>query len=150
MSRIYVASSWRNTYQPAIVETLRAVGHEVYDFKNPAPDNNGFSWRSIDGGWESWTSEQYREALRHPVAQAGFKSDIDGMKWADEFCLVLPCGRSAHLEAGWAMGAGKRCSVYIPNTERIEPELMYLLAGGMPIVTTILGLIEFHRPPRAS
>ena len=35
MSKIYVASSWRNPHQPAIVEELRVAGHEVYDFRNP-------------------------------------------------------------------------------------------------------------------
>ena len=27
--RIYVASSWRNPYQPAAVAALRSLGHEV-------------------------------------------------------------------------------------------------------------------------
>jgi hypothetical protein len=39
--------------------------------------------------------------------------------------LVLPCGRSAHTEAGWFAGAGKKVLVYIPT--RQEPELMYRL-----------------------
>ena len=29
---IYVASSWRNTYYPEVVQALRDAGHEVYDF----------------------------------------------------------------------------------------------------------------------
>ena len=39
--------------------------------------------------------------------------------------LVLPCGRSAHTEAGWMAGAGKKVIVYIPEMQ--EPELMYKL-----------------------
>ena len=39
--------------------------------------------------------------------------------------LVLPCGRSAHTEAGWMAGAGKHVIAYIP--EMVEPELMYKL-----------------------
>ena len=46
--RIYVATSRRNLFQPAIVRALRGCGHEVYDFKNPAADHQGFSWQSID------------------------------------------------------------------------------------------------------
>ena len=30
---IYVASSWRNTYYPEVVQALRDAGHEVYDFR---------------------------------------------------------------------------------------------------------------------
>ena len=36
--KIYVASSWRNREQPSVVKALREAGHEVYDFRNPAPD----------------------------------------------------------------------------------------------------------------
>lgn len=48
-TRIYVASSWRNVYQPAVVDALRALpGCEVYDFRNPAPGDSGFAWSDID------------------------------------------------------------------------------------------------------
>jgi hypothetical protein len=41
--RIYVASSWRNeAKQQATVLALREAGHEVYDFRHPAPGNEGF------------------------------------------------------------------------------------------------------------
>lgn len=33
--RIYVASSWRNTYYPSVVSALREAGHDIYDFRNP-------------------------------------------------------------------------------------------------------------------
>ena len=50
---------------------------------------------------------------------------MEALKAADTCVLVLPCGRSAHAEAGWMAGAGKRVIVYIP--EMVEPELMYKL-----------------------
>jgi hypothetical protein len=121
MSRIYVASSWRNEKQPSVVSVLRRSGHEVYDFKNPRAGNHGFHWSEIDPDWQNWTTEAYRECLNHPIAEAGFKSDFDAMKWADTFILVLPCGRSAHLEMGWACGAGKRTAILL---DKMEPELM--------------------------
>ena len=42
---LYIASSWRNTYYPEVVQALRDAGHEVYDFRNPPTDNkeNGYS-----------------------------------------------------------------------------------------------------------
>ena len=49
----------------------------------------------------------------------------DTLQQADTCVLVLPCGRSAHTEAGWMAGAGKRVIAYIP--EMVEPELMYKL-----------------------
>jgi hypothetical protein len=126
--KIYVASSWRNNIQPVVVADLRNNGHEVYDFKNP-PFRKGFSWSEIDENWHLWTTKQYKEALSHPIAQAGFNSDFDAMKWADACVMVLPCGRSANTEAGWMKGAGKE--VYVLQVTPEEPELMYKLYDGI-------------------
>lgn len=136
--RIYVASSWRNPWQPRAVELLRELGNEVYDFRHPRPGDTGFAWSSIDPDWLAWEPALFRDALRHPIAQAGFESDFDAMKWADTFVGLLPCGRSAHLEAGWAIGAGKPTCVVL-HEESFEPELMYLLAP--EIVTDIEGAL---------
>jgi hypothetical protein len=121
--KIYVASSWRNEYQQAVVNTLRVLGHEVYDFMNPTKGNTGFSWSEIDEHWAKWNTEEYINALQHPIAQAGFDSDFNAMKWADCCVMVLPCGRSANTEAGWMKGAGKKVYVFSPTKQ--EPELMY-------------------------
>ncbi len=53
--RIYVASSWRNAHQPELVKALQDAGHEVYDFRHPAPGNEGFQWSQIDPNWKDWT-----------------------------------------------------------------------------------------------
>lgn len=119
--KIYVASSWRNEKQQEVVRYLRSRGHEVYDFKNPFPGDNGFGWRDINPNWENWTNEEYIEALQHPLAESGFNSDFEAMNWADIFVLVLPCGRSAHLELGWACGSGRETYILL---DHMEPELM--------------------------
>lgn len=137
--KVYVASSWRNNWQPAVVMTLREHGHEVYDFKNPPHGNTGFAWSDIDRDWLNWTTEEYIKALQHPLAVAGFKSDFDGMQWAEVCVMVLPCGRSANTEAGWMKGAGKKVFVYSPMEQ--EPELMYLIHDG--ITGSALQLLEF-------
>ena len=38
MAKIYVASSWRNSYQQDVVSFLRNEGHEVYDYTHPNGD----------------------------------------------------------------------------------------------------------------
>lgn len=125
--RIYLASSWRNPDQPGLVALFREQGHEVYDFRNPRPGDEGFHWSEIDPEWLAWHPQPYRDALAHPVAQSGFASDFEAMEWADTFVLALPCGRSAHLEAGWAVGAGKPTAILL-HEDKFEPELMYLMA----------------------
>ena len=125
MSKIYVASSCRNKYYPEVVETLRKAGHLVYDFRNPPHGGNGFRWTDIDENAPDWSFEEYAEGLKHPLAQKQFSADLEALEWADMCVLVLPCGRSAHTEAGWMAGRGKKVVVYIPEME--EPELMYKL-----------------------
>ena len=129
MARIYVASSWRNQYYPEVVQRLREAGHEVYDFRNPPHGGAGFHWTDIDPNAPAWTYAQYAEGLHHPLAERQFQADIDALTWADTCVLVLPCGRSAHTEAGWMAGAGKRVIAYLP--EMVEPELMYKLFDGV-------------------
>lgn len=120
--RIYLASSWRNEQQPAVVARLRDEGHEVYDFRNPAPGQHGFSWRQVRPEPPPWSAEQTREVLAHAVSEHGFKLDFAAMQWADTFVMLQPCGRSAALELGWACGAGKLALVLLADGQ--EPELM--------------------------
>lgn len=129
MSKIYVASSWRNDFQPGVVECLRAAEHDVYDFRNPPNGSGGFSWSDVDPDWEKWDTKDYVRNLDCPIAQRGFDSDFDHMKWADICVMVLPCGRSANTEAGWMKGAGK--SVYVYSPVKQEPELMYKIYDGI-------------------
>jgi len=126
---IYVASSWRNEYYPEVVEALRKAGHEVYDFRNPPSGDKGFKWSCVDENYMEWSPQEYREQLQHPRAMKQFQNDIEAMQACDTCVLVLPCGRSAHTEAGWFAGNGKRVFVYIPT--RQEPELMYKLFSGV-------------------
>lgn len=122
--KIYVASSWRNIYQPAVVELCRAAGHEPYDFRNPGPGDNGFGWSEIDPAWKSWDFERYRGLLAHPRAEQGFALDMNALKSCDACLLVYPCGKSAHLEMGWACGAGKRTAFFVPSDIEGEPSFV--------------------------
>lgn len=132
MAKIYLASSWRNQRQQHYVRLLRDAGHEVYDFEHADyadsdadSEEVGFKWSKVDPDYASWDVQDYQKGLLHPVAVHGFQRDIDAMQWADTCVLLLPCGRSAHSEAGWMKGAGKRVMVMIEKLE--EAELMYRL-----------------------
>ena len=126
--RIYVASSWRNdAKQQEVVRELRK-GHEVYDFRNPAPGNEGFGWRFCAPDPEALKDpRRFRdEVLPHPSCKKGFDFDMNALRAADITVLVLPCGRSAHLELGYATGAGQ-CTIVLLDDPMSEPELMYLM-----------------------
>jgi nucleoside 2-deoxyribosyltransferase len=136
--KIYVASSWKNVRQPGIVDILRQCGHEVYDFRHPSPGDSGFSWKEVMPNHGKRVSPvQYREALQHPIAQAGYAKDINALRSCDAVVFVLPCGRSASWEFGYAMGQGK--PGYVVMFEDEEPDLMFSEAR---ILTNIGELLD--------
>lgn len=132
---IYVASSWRNYYQPTAVAALRAEGHRVYDFKG-AGDGwgsggdgpGGFGWRELDPDWQNWPSDipRFLKALQNDRAEEGFSRDMDALIECEVCVMVMPCGPSASMEMGWACGAGRLVIVYIPAMR--EPDLMVKMA----------------------
>lgn len=151
---IYVASSWRNRFQPGVIERLRAEGHTCYDFRNPngAGENTGFGWQQIDPNWQTWTLAQYKQALTHATAQKGFESDERGMIRADACVLVMPSGRSAHIEFGWMLGRGQLGYVLL-SEEGFDPDLMYLLTPYSRICTSLdelVGAIAWDESVRAT
>lgn len=144
--RIYVASSWRNAEQPGVVAALRAAGHEVYDFREPVPGETGFSWSELDPSLPvgpadlELPAEQICTMLEHPIAEHGFGRDFAAMRWCDALVLVLPSGRSAHLEAGWAAGAGKATIGLMADG---EPDLMWKLLDHLcTTVDEVVALLE--------
>lgn len=122
---IYLAASWKNEYHGFALAELRDAGHKVYDFKNPSY-STGFKWEDI-GLTLPVKALDYRIALySHPRAAQGFLADFNAMRWADACVMVLPSGRSAHLELGYMAGAGKKTFILTRDGE--EPELMALMA----------------------
>ena len=47
--------------------------------------------------------------LQSNAVQTIFKHDMEGEKNSKNFLVVLPAGKSAHIEAGVAYGLGKKC-----------------------------------------
>lgn len=129
--------------EPIAETTYRALGHWEPDYD---PDYDPVVWRHRSTGYAAcgdmkhfaspsrtpakgsdWESrDEYLRMVAHPRAGEGFEADFAAMKRADTFVMVLPCGKSAHLELGWAAGAGKRTAILLEDP--VEPELMYLCA----------------------
>jgi hypothetical protein len=136
--RIYLASSWRNPYYDECLRLLKEAGHDVYNFRDP---RHAFNWDQIDPNWAAWELDTYLEALEHPLAQAGYRRDKEALDWCQMCVLLLPSGRSAHLEAGYAIGQGKHTHVVLPPLLD-SADLMNLLAGKKNIHRNISCLIE--------
>jgi len=140
---IYLASSWRNPYHSVVLAELRKRRCEVYDFKT---DGHAMAWKDLDPELATdLTADRLQRVLQLPGSDRAFAADMNAMKWADACVLLLPCGLSAHLEAGWFAGKGKPVAVLAPELR--EPELMYKMFERNAVfrdgaVTPIFGLID--------
>ncbi len=90
MAKIYVASSWRNQYQPQVVSFLREQGHEVYDFRHPA-GKTGFQWSQIDENWGIGVQTNIGQHLNtplHKLVSNRILMQCNGQMFVFLYCLV--------------------------------------------------------------
>ncbi len=123
---IYVIGSLKNKAIPEVAESLREEGWEVFDdWFSAGPD--------ADDCWQDYCQLRglsYGEALAGPHAECVFEFDKKYLDLAECVVLVLPAGKSGHIELGWALGQGKRGFVLFDG----EPErydVMYRFATGV-------------------
>jgi nucleoside 2-deoxyribosyltransferase len=119
--KIYLATSWRNRNYRLVRSAFIHSGFKVYDFKNP---DTAFSWKQIDVTYP-WSISILKKCVRHHLAARGFNADSAAIRECDAFVLLLPCGRSAHWELGFAEGLGKPTYVLCIDDDEIEPEVVY-------------------------
>ena len=138
--KIYLASSWQNKEYEQVLNTLRLEGYETYDFKHPEnKELSSFDWEKLDKEYNRWTCSDFKKALNLPETIKAFRKDFQAMQEADFCVLLLPCGRSAHSEAGWMKGNGKKVFI-LDLSENPKPELMYRMYDDY--LTETMELIE--------
>lgn len=119
---IYIASSWKNRHVDCIADCLEQWNIPYYNFKS----EGGFHWSMVRPHYatENLSLATYKEMLEHRQSVLGFTRDMDHLDEANKVILVSPCGRSAHLELGYAIGQGKPTAIYFTELA-VQPELMY-------------------------
>ena len=100
---VYVIGSLRNPYVQHVAAALRAAGHTAYDdWASPGPE--------ADDRWQEYERQRgrtYAEALSGWHATHVFNNDVYHLDRCDAAVLVMPAGKSAHLELGYVVGLGK-------------------------------------------
>lgn len=127
--KIYIASSWKNeTAVFQIAYFLRLEGHEVDAFVDKGSGRYVFHFSEI-GDPSTLDAMSF---LRDERSQKAFAEDKKWLDWCECCLLVLPSGKSAHLEAGYAKGQGKKLIIYhIENFPKGEFDVMYGFADFM-------------------
>jgi hypothetical protein len=126
---IYLIGSLRNPEIPVIAGKLREAGLEVFDDWYAAGPEADDKWRDYEQG----RGRTYTEALNGLAAEHVFEFDRYHLERADAGIIVLPAGKSGHLELGWLLGRGKRGYILLDSPDRWD--LMYKFAD---LVTTDL------------
>ncbi len=72
----------------------------------------------------------YKEALADHGAQHVYNFDRTFLTRASTVVLVLPAGKSGHLELGWALGQGKRGFILLDG-EPDRYDVMYNFSTGV-------------------
>lgn len=70
------------------------------------------------------------DLLKYDRVVAAFVEDRYWLDWCDTCILVLPSGKSAHLEAGYAKGAGKSLVIF-GEFLKGERDVMYGFADAL-------------------
>ena len=109
MTSIYLIGSLRNEAVPKLANAIReATGAEVFDCWYAAGPEADDYWQK----YATQRNQSYEEALRDYPAQHVFQYDKRHLTRCDAAVLVLPTGKSGHMEFGWFMG--RREAVGLP------------------------------------
>lgn len=100
---LYLIGSLRNEEIPKVAGPLRDLGLDVFDDWYAAGPEADDYWKTYETG----RSRTYSDALRGFAAQHVFSFDKHHLDRVDAGLLVLPAGRSGHLELGYIVGSGK-------------------------------------------
>lgn len=100
--KVYLIGSLRQARVPQVAAVLRTHGFDAFDDWHAAGPEADDSWQA----YEKARGRAYRQALAGAHARHVFSFDRHHLETSDAVVLVLPAGKSAHLELGWALGRG--------------------------------------------
>jgi nucleoside 2-deoxyribosyltransferase len=100
---IYLIGSLRNPEVPKFANRLRAQGFEVFDDWYAAGPEADDKWME----YEKQRGHTFAEALNGHAAYHVWEYDKKHLQRADAAILLMPAGKSGHLELGYFMGLGK-------------------------------------------
>jgi len=126
LKSIYLIGSLRNPAVPEFANELREFGFDVFDdWFAPGPAADDF-WRD----YEKVRGHSYGEALKGYAARHIFEFDKFHVDRCDAGIMLMPAGKSGHLELGYMLGKGKPGYILFDQ----EPErydVMYQFATGI-------------------
>lgn len=126
MKKIYLIGSLRNKEVPKLANKLRKLGFDVFDDWWAPGKNTDKEWKK----YEIQRGRTYKEALKGYHAIDVFEFDHKHLLSCDIGILLLPCGKSGHMELGYLKGLKKKTYVLM-NKKSLRWDIMYQLSDGV-------------------
>lgn len=124
---VYLIGSLRNPKVPQLAKKIRELtGIEVFDDWYAAGPEADDYWRDYEKGRGRTLTQAIRESL---AADHVFQFDLTHLKRADTAVLMLPAGKSGHIELGWELGQDKKGYVLLDQGEGWNPAYNKLVTG---------------------
>jgi|ERR1035437_473349 nucleoside 2-deoxyribosyltransferase len=127
---IYIIGSLKNRCIVNIGNALRDVGIDAFDdWLSAGPEADDF--------WKEYADKRglsYKEALEGHAAKHVYEFDKFHLDRCDAALLVLPAGKSGHLELGYTLGKGKPGWILLDelvDKATMRYDVMYQFADGI-------------------
>jgi len=114
LRKVYLIGSLRNPAVPELAAQIRELGFDCFDDWYAAGPEADDYWRD----YEKARGHSYEEGLQGYAAKHVFSFDKYHIDSSDIGILILPAGRSGHLELGYMAGQGKPTFIVHDNPER--------------------------------
>jgi Recombination endonuclease VII len=136
---IYLVGALKNPRIPVVGNHLRQLGFDVMDEWFTPGELADINWQA----YEKLRGRNYKDALRGRSASNIFMFDRSFIDLADLVILLMPAGKSAMLELGYAKGRGKLACILLDGMEPEKYEVMPNFAN--QVFKTETDLLDFLR-----
>ena len=120
---IYIIGALKNRAIMELANELRTAGFDAFDdWLTPGPEADSFLLE-----YEKKRGRNYKEALKGHAAQHCFTFDKKHIDRCAMAVMVMPAGKSGHLELGYVIGQGKKGYILF-DQEPDRMDIMYNFA----------------------
>lgn len=124
---LYLIGALKNPRVPEVAQAIRAVGYDVFDDWYAAGPEADDYWQRYEQG----RGHSYPQGLAGYPAEHVYSYDRSHLDRAMTGVLLLPAGKSGHLELGYLIGQGKPGYIVFDGKEPERWDVMYKFARGV-------------------
>jgi recombination endonuclease VII len=142
---VYIIGSLRNDKVMEVADGVRSLGCKAFDdWISAGPEADDYFQK-----YYTRRGLTYAEALRSEPAEHIFYFDKSHLDLCDAGILVMPAGKSGHLELGYLAGKGKRTFILQDkDPERYDIMPQFADTGVFSTMESLLETLKHEIPPQ--